>query len=451
MTVTETDFYANDHLSERQFGGIECGFMLNNQSLHFVQNVPLSGEKRSIPVFVSFANGGEYTLEITTANNLPFGSCLFIEDVITGATISVLKGEKLSVRIDQPISANYFLVHTSPAAIVNVTNETCYTSNNGAIQLEIATGDWNLVLEGEQGIVMSGKNYFNFRNLSAGEYSLYATSENPQCQSDVVTFTITQPEREVYELLRSEVDECNVSGHGSIEFSFTGAPFFEYEISSSDETIVASAIATEPIVIVNNLQGDEYTIHVNSNCSFKNYTVDINDPNAISASIVEDEITVSLLAGESKTIAIEQNSTNAETFNWSLDNGFQSSEETFIYQFNQPGDHTLMLIASNEYCSSADFIQINVAKSARITNMETAPYVSFMQKEDEVNFVFNQVSGVTAKTYLLDMTGKQVWSGGGQASSGSTISADISSLPAGAYTALVLVNDLPLLSRKMIR
>jgi len=39
----------------------------------------------------------------------------------------------------------------------------------------------------------------------------------------------------------------------------------------------------------------------------------------------------------------------------------------------------------------------------------------------------------------------------GQASSGSAMTLEIASLPAGAYTAIVLVNDLPLLSRKMIK
>jgi hypothetical protein len=430
---------------------VNCAIVSADNIYQSIDSRPYAAENATFPVFVSFPLAGDYALLITDINNLPTGTCLYMEDMLTGDILPVSNGANMTIHCEGPYSGNRFLIHTSPAAILTTMNETCYQTNNGTIDLTIAAGEWNVVLEGEQGIVLSGTNPLHIENLEAGNYSLYVTSANEQCQSDVLPITISQPEQEVYTLLNAAVDECGISGHGTIEFSFVGIPFYEYEVRASDQTVVNSGLVTEPNVLIEQLHGDVYEVEIHSNCTTETFEVNIKDPNAVTVSIFEDEINVNLIDGLSQLVAIEQSSTNADSYHWSLDSGVDSYDETFIHEFEQTGTYTLMLLASNDFCSDADFIQINVNGTVQVKEMEPAPYVSFTQREEAINFTFHQLSSAFVKTQLYDMSGKLVRTLDGQASSGSAMTLEIASLPAGAYTAIVLVNDLPLLSRKMIK
>ncbi|MFN0031573.1 MAG: PKD domain-containing protein [Flavobacteriales bacterium] len=429
---------------------VNCALLSADSVMLTIDSRPYMQNEASIPVYASFPVPGTYTFLVNECHNLPFGSCLYVEDLITGNTIAVQSDEQLEITTDAPWSGIRFIIHTSPALLVNVSDMTCSNADNGQIVIEGNTADWSIALHNEIGVVITSTDNYNFQNMEAGDYEIILTSYNTNCQSSQMYVSIEEPADNYIEVVNTTAAWCNATETGAMQF-YIGCDECEYTVTNSSNELVATGTATQEELTLENLAAGVYTIHTSNVCGTYEAVADLRDPLAVSTDILDDDISIQLVNGTSQTVAIEQITTGATTWYWSLDDGTESTEEVFVHNFTQPGEYTLMLLAANEQCSAADFTHISVTDAVGITEIENAAYISVLNTQSEIQCTLQQsANGGLFDIKIFDMGGKLLISQQQQIQNGQMVSADISSFPNGAYTAVGSLDGRSLLSKKFM-
>jgi Calx-beta domain len=407
-------------------------------------------QNTSILVYANMPVAGTYTFHVNETVNMPFGSCLYVEDLVTGNTLPLENGEELSVTITEPYQGNRFIIHTSPALNIVTTNASCFNIEDGAIVISGAVDNWNIQLSDGASVMTSIDNY-NFHSLPAGEYELMLQPAALGCYATSMALTIEQPANNALEIVSATPDHCNEAGNAVLEWFINNSQEYTYNITNSAGELFANGTSSYQEMLFENMVGDVYTLEINDNCGAQTVEINLNDPSTVTTDIYSEDITIAIENGQSTTVAIEQISTNANAYEWSLDNGFESSDEIFVYDFTTAGNYTLMLLASNENCSAADFIQIEVNGIVGVSDQEPASYVSIVQLPNRLDYTLYQSNGGNLETKIYDGSGKLVWNTSTMASHGQTFSTDISSFAGGFYTAIINLDNKPLATKKFVK
>lgn len=438
-----------EKLVSQQPGAITMATVSADNQLLSVDSRPYDASTE-LPVYINIPDAGTYTLNITEVNNLPLATCIYVEDLETGQILGLNQGEVMSFTIDTAYIGNRFLIHFTPGAQVASSDATCFGSENGAIHIQAASNDWQIQLENAEGILSNASGELHQEQLPAGQYYVYLNNEQVGCQSDVLEISITEPLNEMAVIESSSPDHCNETGNGEVTISLDNIVSYDYELINSDGEVLENNSSTASQLAWSNLQADVYQILITTVCGTHELEVSLKDPSAILVDIEQDEIQLSVEEGEIVPLSVSAWSENATMFEWSLDNGFTTQASTFEYEFTEPGSHTLMVLASNESCQAADFVQVHVNQTVNTEEVALNAYVSMTQQEGWVRFAFHQMNASDMKIYIHDASGKLVWSDNGHAESGSMVQVDLSSQAKGVYSALVLVNNRPILSRNFI-
>jgi len=413
----------------------ECALVGADGKRMTIDSRPLGQDASiSIPVYVEMPTSGTYRLRIEQINNLPFGSCLHIEDLVTGNTMPFVEGQELVIVHTGNYSGNRFLIHASPSINTVETNLDCYGANNGSIELTVPQGEWTITLADTLGNTFnSAEGTMLFENLPAGDYVATASNALSNCPSSQKTIQITEPAEMVLTHLNSFVDNCNSSGNGSIEWTVSNATNYDYTVTNQANEVLHSGIGGSNAVVIDDLSSGVYTITINTYCGTQNFETSLVDSNTVSTQILSENVILALTEGETHLFTVEQSHTNATSFAWLLNGNLISQTEMLSYEFSQLGDYTLTLVAYNDNCSSQDSISIFVEMAVGITEEMKVTPVSFIQTAESIEMYLNTASSEMTTVGIYDTSGRCVWSNTTSTWSGKNISIGTGSFASGVY------------------
>jgi hypothetical protein len=447
----EYDFDAKKLLSQ-EAGAAECALVSEDGVRLTIDSRPLNAEGNiTIPVFVKMPNSGTYRLRIEEVNNLPLGTCLMIEDLVTGNVIPFVAGQEFVISHTGNYSGNRFLIHATPSIETTLANIDCNNANNGSISLDVPQGEWNITLTDSLGQAYTAEEgSYTFNNLPAQLYTVTATPLASGCITTSKTIELSEPAAVEFEALNSTIDFCNSSESGVIAWQVTNAPSYEFTVKNSNDEIVSSGTANSGMQHLNGLNADVYTVTLQAYCGSQEFVFDLHDYNVVDAEILSDDIFFALTEGSTQALTIEQNNTNATNFQWTLSNGFVSNESEFNYEFSEAGVYTLTLVANSETCSATDSIEIVVDRAVSITELNDESSIAVLQTSGSLEVYLNFQSSEKTTVTVYDINGKVISKITTSTWKGKNISVGTGGLATGMYILQVTNSNEELLNKKFI-
>jgi PKD repeat protein len=396
-------------------------------------------------------NNGTYRLRIEEVNNLPLGTCLMIEDLVTGNTIPFVAGQELVISHTGNYSGNRFLIHATPSIETTASNLDCNNANNGSISLDVPQGEWNITLTDTLGQAYTAEEgSYTFNNLPAQVYTVTATPIASGCITTSKTIELSEPAAITFEALNSTPAFCNSSASGVIAWQVTNAPSYEFTVKNANNEVVNSGTSGSGVKAIQGLNADVYTVTLQTYCGSQEFVFDLHDQSVVAAEILSDDIFFALAEGTTQTLTIEQSNTNATNFQWTLSNGFVSNESEFNYEFTEAGIYTLTLVANSETCSATDSIEIVVDRAVSITELNDESNISVLQTSVSLEVYLNYQSSEKTTVTVYDMNGKVISNITTSTWKGKNISIGTGGLATGMYILKVTNNNEELLHKKFI-
>ncbi len=415
----------------------ECA-LLSTDSLRLTLDArPMSMEEVAIPLYIEMPVIGLYTFEVLSAVNIPFGSCIYVEDLVAGTTIPVEAGQIISINATAAYSGYRLLIHITPPAVVNLTDETCSHSDNGTVEVLVGGDAWNLELLDQSGNLLDSANgSVVFGGIAAGSYQLTLVDSNSVCGVSTMVVEISEPIETNLDILSSQVDVCNNSGNGSIEWIVNNLEGeYQYSLTSSDTAIVAEGNTLSEIILLENLSADNYILSINTSCEVLITEVNIKDPNVVTTSSDSEDVNLMVQEGSTQILNIGQSSLNADWISWSLNSIEESTDPIFAHTFDSEGSFELVLNAGNLFCSASDTMMINVDIVAGIEEFNSSGEVSFIQSNGQSIFTLGKSASEMTTLSILNIEGKVIWTTEVATTEDKKVYVDMSSFASGTYIA----------------
>ncbi len=445
---SEYDNYDAFDLQSPNADAVEMSFV-SSDNVYLAQDARPLVNSTSIPVYLDLPSEGSYEVSVVEIRNLPVGSCLMIEDMVTGQMISFQDGEHFTVTVDQPYQGNRLMIHTSASAELIVSGVSCNGSADGAIDVSVPEGNWNVTLTDEwnnsEYVALGG---VTFDNLQAGTYYLTVQNSDLQCQSSPASIVVSEPQAMFTSLSDTDVVLCNQGNSGLIEWNVNNATWFAYNVENSEGDIIASGELEGSVGELSGLASDVYTLNIFHNCGTESIEVSLKDPNGVYANIANAPEVLYINNNQPVEFTFEATLINATSVEWNLGNGTVVSEETASVTYSTPGVHSISLTATGSTCVATDEIQIEVQSTVGMNEWSQNNGVSFIQRDGGIEIVLQ--NELTAKGQLI------IYNSVGQLVAKERINAarqfiQTSDLSKGMYTLQVQMGDQIIASKKIIK
>jgi hypothetical protein len=441
------DNYDVFDLASPNADAVEMSFV-SSDNVYLAQDARPTSDNLSIPVYLDLPSAGSYEVSVLEIRNLPVGSCLMVEDIVTGQIISFQEGEHFTVTVDQPYQGNRLVIHATPSAELIVSDVSCNGSSDGAIDVSIPEGNWNITLSDEwnntEYVAVGG---VTFENLQAGTYYLSVENGDAQCQSAPTSIVVSQPQAMFTSLSDTDIVLCNTGNSGSIEWNVNNADWFAYNIENSNGDIIASGELEGSVGEVSGLASDVYTINIFHSCGTESIEVSLKDPNGVYASIANAPEVLYINNNQPVEFTFESTLVNATAVEWNLDNGTMVSGETATVTYSTPGVHSVLLTATGNNCVSTDDVQFEVQSTVGMNEWSQNNGVSFIQREGGVEVVLQSELAAKGQVIIYNSIGQLVTRERLNASRQFIQTSDMSR---GMYTLQVQVGDKTIASKKII-
>ncbi|MFK7756331.1 MAG: choice-of-anchor L domain-containing protein [Flavobacteriales bacterium] len=378
--------------------------VLNGDTLS-LNTVPLDQGDLEIPLVISVPEAGEYEFLVSELVNIPMHSCMYIQDVETGETISLEEGASFTLVTEEDnYYAERYILNYKSVAESSAVSPFCTDLNSGIAEVSLlyeATGEFTwLDSEGNELLTESG-NTSRLENVSAGVYTAQISSDSMSCGTAILEVTVEPVVAEIVEI-SSTPDYCS-SGFGSLKVNVLGAPEWTVSVLHNYELIASDSSSV--LVELENLEGKVYDVIVQTECATEEYVLDLSDPDAVSANFENPgELLIQNVGVE---VEIESLSENAENNEWYLDEYFQGDDDFISLTFDQIGSYKLRLNSSNERCED-DYEQELMVSAASVIEENLQKDFLTINKENEINVVrLNDRSGKLDIT-LYDIKGSKI-------------------------------------------
>jgi hypothetical protein len=213
--------------------------IMSGDAVALAQDARPFNQNLNIPVRLDLPASGTYIFTVTEGQNIPFGSCLYIEDLISGESMRLTPGASMTIYTDAPYTGNRLMIHGSAPVATVITEPSCFGGADGSIDITAPNGSWSISLTGESDTYeyVSGGSV-TFDHLAAGTYQLGSKQYFSEWlwQALSTTFVIGQnlsvvtinrsPTIPLFRLQRMATD-------GRIEWGVEGTNWFAYDIVDS--------------------------------------------------------------------------------------------------------------------------------------------------------------------------------------------------------------------------
>ena len=398
-------------------------------------------EDLSVPFRIAAATPGTYTLKLEDEQNILSSVCLLIEDTETQELYPVgPEFEHTFNVLDEDYVTDRFVLHAKPGATFESQMASCFGSEDGEINFSAPNyTNWNIEWFDNANTLVSSstENNMTLTGLAAGVYKAVMTNSDLHCNALEQEVTVIQPPLEEIFIMNSSSLCSDETGEISV-YASNSSEWTSAVIKDGD--LVEEKTQNE-LIYHSYLEGGTYVVQVSTGCSFLEETVDISDVNATEASFNADlEVTIVNGLGDFQATNTSANSVYSE---WYLDGELISQEENFSYQFLVPGEHELVLVSSNEFCTSeySEHITVTIMDSVNENELE----IDIINLDSEFVVQSNNFQNLRVEVY--DISGKLLLSKRINSSSNSISKEDWST---GIYT-LVISKDSKIIKTKKLK
>tara|TARA_B100000809_G_scaffold230609_1_gene245171 strand:- start:1102 stop:2343 length:1242 start_codon:yes stop_codon:yes gene_type:complete len=147
-----------------------------------INSLPEFTEDKSITLFTNIPTTGIYTLNIEEVYPLTSNYKISLTDIATNSHYRVLSDTSLTFTFNTQQNSPTFTFNISTPLLYSITNESCFTMNDGSVMIENAGNtDWNIEITDNNNSVLvnnsSNSNTSNFSSLLPGNYSVSVESK----------------------------------------------------------------------------------------------------------------------------------------------------------------------------------------------------------------------------------------------------------------------------------
>ncbi|MBK9148865.1 MAG: PKD domain-containing protein [Flavobacteriales bacterium] len=350
-----------------------------------------------IPVLVHIPVTGTYTLTATGIEQVGL-TCIRLEDLVAGTFTTLEEGSTYSFSAEAGANAEEprFLIHASAPVPVAATDALCHSQANGGAEIVLAEGAADVTIYNDMGQAVGSSIAANgtvaFDNLPAGDYEI-TVEGYLGCTNLLSSFSIAQPAAMEAEAEVADASCPNIED-GFISLSIVGgtAP---YEVNWNDGATGIERPATAGVFIATGTDANGCVV---------NAEVTVGSGNAP----VAQASAVSLTVAVGQPVTFINSTSDAVEQTWDFGDGNTSDEEAPSHTYDAPGSYTVVLTASNGYCSSTSTVTITVELSTSVTEVKPATNMRSWLAGDHlvIEHGFSEVLPLTLE--LINEAG-QVW------------------------------------------
>jgi hypothetical protein len=404
----------------------------------------------NIPIYLDLPIAGTYSFEVFDLSNINNLACIFIEDVVTGHHIPMAAGEVLQIQTDDPFAGNRLRIRSGSAVTVEASDVSCHGEANGLILFNNISPSAEIVVTNANGQnVYHGNAIPYLDHMPSGNYHVVVSDESAGCPVSDNDVVIAQPLQPSVVLQSATPANCSDGVNGMLSVDVEHISDFTYHLVSSSGEEIRTGHSNDELLIFDDVPGDQYTLTIDERCGSYSLLADVNDPDAVKVLILSDDIFVSIVQGGSQNIYVEQESSNASDFLWSLSNGYESNSADFQYAFFEEGKYDLGLTGQNDRCEDVDQISIVVEKSA--TSEDGFVPVSMAVSQSFLMFTMNQNLSDDVAFTIHDARGQLIWSMKTGMQQGKQIETGLTHLAAGVYFVNAVIDGKTILNRKIVK
>ncbi|MBK8340737.1 MAG: PKD domain-containing protein [Flavobacteriales bacterium] len=353
-----------------------------------------------IPVSIDVAMTGDYTLRIFDAMGLMGMSCLVLEDLFTGQSITLSEGSTYTFTADEatPAEPARFLVHASAPVQYSYTDVACNGGTTGmASALGEGTGPWDYIWMDENGTVLLEQFQLNgtgqLANLPAGDYQV-SVSSAAGCGTLVQSFSIDEP-APLDGALTATSTTCATVADGAVDLMVMGGAF--------PHTFVwSNGAVTEDLTDV---VADTYevTITDGNGCTLAPISITVDAGAGPAAAFLPS--TTTTFTGE--PVEFFNLSTWGAQMTWDFGDGNGSTDNEPIHTYTLPGIYTVTLTVNENGCVAVTTQEVIVDMSTGVQQL-TSDLAQVWLQQDEVVVELHQEQADEVLITVLDAQGRKV-------------------------------------------
>ncbi len=416
---------------------VEFSFISSDEAPLAQDSRPFSSDIH-IPINLDMPAAGTYVFEIVESQNLPLGSCLYVEDLITGAIMALESGSQISVTTDAPFNGTRLVIHgTAPVAILN-SDASCNGLADGTLDITTPAGNWSVSLTNDAGnfeYVSNGS--VTFDHLPAGVYTLEVLNAGSTCGAQSTTVTINEPPVVNSCVISTSFVTCNDGQTGDFQIEVTNASWFTYEVYNETGEMIANGEVEGNHMILDGLTAQLFQVHIYTTCNNEILNIDLRDPHSINASVVTTQENT---ASENEfEVTLQALTENATSISWNISNGM-SAEGDEVSMMLPAGEYSYELfcdgICPDHFNGSFQVESVTSVASEQILNGFT-----ILQQQDGITLQYNGETSGQALIRIFDIQGKEVYNQNSVLSDGINIYLNTSTLSTGVYNLHVVSED----------
>lgn len=317
----------------------------------------------SVPVHIYANDGGNFSFSLENMENIPSSACISLEDVATGEITALEEGVSFELSLEPQSEEVYFLIHFEAPIDIEAQAVSCYGEENGSVAISGNPGGMVQWYNEMDELIMSEEftGSSNIENLPFGNYTAVIENEFATCQTRSETVYVDTPNEESLESVPTYAS-CNQSESASIALSAEGG-VMNYQVWNEAQEMVLEG-AFEGDFIIEELNAENYTVVVSSDCSSWEINTDLRDPNYVG--LTTDESIEAAIVNNYALLSLNANTETAANIEWYYNGTLIGNGEILDYIFTQDGTYEFNVLAYNDHCSETALVTVNASTSVGV-------------------------------------------------------------------------------------
>lgn len=429
----------------------ELAFVSSDAMLLTIDARPMPYEEMEIPMYLDLPAAGDYEIQITETQNLPFGSCFVIEDVIAGTMYTLEEGLSFIVSTDAPYQGNRVIIRVTPSLVLNTENISCNAQDDGAIAINAASGDWNWTVTNELGVVVfEGAGATEVTNLSAGTYDVVLANANGNCAAAQASVTLTEPSATLFEF-GAEIASCNLGNTGELILNITNPGNYDYQLVNLNGEIITSGNGTANLLSIDGLAADNYALTITNACISETFEFTTIDENAVSVEPATNQTSFEWEAGTSLPIELTVSAYAADNVVWMLNGEQVGTGHVIPFILTEAGTYVFEVTASTATCEANTTVTITGTTFTTV-NVDEASNGTLDIVRVGDNAVMQLPSGIgNVHVMVYNAMGQIVFEQREIQNTSNASSIPMATWSAGIYTFKIFTNETELLTKKLVK
>jgi hypothetical protein len=426
----------------------EFAFMSADNVQLTIDARPMPNTGYSMNMYMDLPEAGEYTITVSEIQNLPLGSCIYLEDTETQQVWTVAQGAEWSLVLNEAYTGSErFVMHVGAFAQVNTTDPTC-ANLPGSIEVAAEEGSWVMTVVNANGETLASEISGIYDAAFGGDYTVEIRNTEAACSATPIAVIIEAPADASFAYV-FENASCN-QGTGQIIYEIINGGEYQMQLLNTEGLIIAEMTTTESYLEMLDLAPANYTLTLTNACTSFTESISLLDENAVSAEIDAANTNLVFTEGTTGMINLTATTEGATEMNWIVDGEVITTGTALNYEVIEAGEYVITFVASNEFCNAEDQVVVQATSVVSTDELENEG-VTLLNRSNHAIITFNGVSATASTISIYNAMGQLIYSKVFGDSIGQVVDIDMQNWASGAYTVKVSNAEGELMSQTLIK